>query len=122
MTNSILIVDDDLVGRTLLKGALDEYETALAEDGFTALKTISASHPDLILLDVNMPGMDGFEVCKKLKESPATAEIPIIFITGLSQTTDISRAFREGAVDFITKPFEISEVQARIKTHLTLKN
>lgn len=119
--NSILIVDDDVVGRTLLKKALEAYECTLAEDGFAALKATNISIPDLILLDVNMPGMDGFQVCKKLKQSPVTAEIPIIFITGLSQTSDISRGFQEGAVDFITKPFEISEVRARVKTHISLK-
>jgi CheY-like chemotaxis protein len=119
--NSVLIVDDDLVNSELLKRALCDYEIKVAEDGFAALQAITCCRPDLILLDVMMPGMDGFEVCRKLKEMPETAEIPIIFITGLSDHRKVNQGFQEGAVDFITKPFEINEVRARVNTHLSLK-
>jgi len=120
--NLILVVDDDIVNRSLLEKALSEYEVMVADDGFYALQAIALRLPDLILLDIMMPEMDGFEVCRKLKEAPETAEIPIIFITGLNDHRKISQGFEEGAVDFITKPFEITEVRARVNTHILLKN
>ena len=77
--------------------------------------------PDIILLDIIMPGMDGYDVCKKIKENKETADIPIIFLTAITEIESKSRGFELGAVDYITKPFEILEVKARIRTHLSLK-
>jgi DNA-binding response OmpR family regulator len=76
--------------------------------------------PDLILLDINMPDMDGFQVCERLKSIPGLSDIPVIFISALNETEDKARAFRSGAVDYISKPFQFEEVDARVKTHLRL--
>lgn len=120
----ILIVDDVPRNIQVLGALLNKFECelAVAMNGQQALDTVSKIQPDLILLDVMMPIMDGHEVCMRLKESNETKEIPIIFITAKSETEDIIKGFELGAVDYVTKPFIGSELLARVKTHLTLKN
>ncbi len=122
--NSILIVDDSLENLELLCLFLRDagFGVEVAEDGETALKKVSQSLPDLILLDVVMPGLDGFETCRRLKENETTREIPVIFMTALVNTSDKVKGFELGAVDHITKPLQPEEVLARITTHLTIKN
>lgn len=117
----ILLVDDSNENLDFLNEALREsYEVIIAKDGLQALRVVNRRRPDLILLDIVMPGMDGYEVCTELKSSPATREIPIIFLTGLANQLDKSRGFNLGAVDYITKPFNIVEVKARVKNQLLI--
>jgi DNA-binding response OmpR family regulator len=94
----------------------------VAENGEGALQRAGYAQPDIILLDVLMPGMDGFETCRRLKENEETKAIPVIFMTALSDTVDKVKGFEAGAVDYVTKPVEVEEVLARIQTHLTLRN
>jgi DNA-binding response OmpR family regulator len=103
----ILVVDDTPKNLQLLMTILsaEKYTIHVAQDGVQALKKAQAIKPDLILLDVNMPEMDGFETCKQLKSSPATEEIPVIFLTARTETEDIVKGFELGAVDYVTKPF-----------------
>lgn len=117
---NILIIDDQLDSLRLLTNILSEqgYEVSSAISGVMALKTLQAIEPDLILLDVNMPHMNGYTICEKLKDNPNTCEIPIIFISALDNTFDKVKAFRVGGVDYITKPFQVEEVLARIENHL----
>lgn len=118
----ILIVDDNAKNLQLLnKVLLDQgYRVIVAQDGAEALKAAEIL-PDLILLDIMMPEMDGFETCKKLKESPLTKDIPVIFLTAKNATEDIVKGFEVGAIDYVNKPFNFSELLARVKTHLQLK-
>ncbi|WP_300672642.1 HD domain-containing phosphohydrolase [Desulfoluna sp.] len=118
----ILLVDDTKANIDILVETLkDDYKLGVALDGKKAIEYSHANRLDLILLDVLMPGMDGFDVCKRLKENPATCDIPIIFITAMDAPANKRKGLSIGAVDYITKPFDISEVKARVKTHLTLK-
>jgi len=119
----ILVVDDNLVNLDVLADFLDDdgYETLFATDGNSALERVPLARPDLILLDVLMPGISGFDVCKKLKEDEETRNIPIIFMTALSDVESKVRGFRLGAVDYITKPINMSEALARIRTHMTVQ-
>ncbi|MDD2367160.1 MAG: two-component system response regulator [Desulfuromonadaceae bacterium] len=119
----ILIVDDTPENITILMELLcDEYAVVVASNGQRALQLAgSESPPDLILLDIMMPGMSGYEVCSKLKENPYTADIPVVFVTGLSDESDEQRGLDLGAVDFILKPFSPSLVRARVRNHLELK-
>jgi len=119
----ILIVDDEPIKQKILTGILSKagYQVRMVADGETALREVGFFQPDLILLDVKMPGMDGFEVCERLKETPDTRDIPVIFISVLEETADKVRAFRVGGVDYIPKPFQVDEVLARVKTHLALR-
>lgn len=120
---TVLVVDDTLENIDVLKGMLREnYKIKVALSGVKALSLIEKSHPDIILLDVMMPEMNGYEVCTILKNNPTTKHIPIIFVTGKNQTGDETRGFKLGAVDYITKPVIPDLVQARIKTHLALAN
>jgi DNA-binding response OmpR family regulator/anti-sigma regulatory factor (Ser/Thr protein kinase) len=119
--SKILLVDDYLLNNTLLARALAMYKVGMASNGDEALAQVAMEPPDLILLDINMPGMDGFEVCRRLKQSPASREIPIIFLTALDDATTIAKGFQLGGVDYITKPIDVVEVQARVRNHLTLK-
>lgn len=118
----VLIVDDTPENLTVLREILTEqdYHVRPAISGDLALKAIQAENPDLVLLDIMMPGMDGFEVCRKMKKHPDTKEIPVIFISALSETEDKVAGFAAGGVDYITKPFQKAEVLARVRTHLTL--
>lgn len=118
---SILIVDDEPVNLKVLKQLLqDEYCLSFAKSGEDALVLIARERPNLILLDVMMPGMTGLEVCHRLKQDPATQHIPVIFVTALSDETDETTGFEYGAVDYITKPISPAVVRARIRTHLSL--
>lgn len=122
-TATILVVDDVSTNRHLLTAVLtiDGYQVVTASNGPRALDMVAANQPDLILLDVMMPDMTGYEVCQRLKASPTTQHIPIIFISALDQTKDKVNAFSSGGVDYITKPFHPDEVLARVATHLTLR-
>ncbi len=121
--HSILIVDDTPENIMLMNGLLrDHYRTRVANGGERALKiALMDPKPDLILLDIMMPDMDGFEVCRRLKANPATADIPVIFLTARSEIDDEQTGFDAGAVDYITKPISPPIVMARVKTHLALK-
>jgi putative two-component system response regulator len=118
----VLIVDDTESNVDILVEALGEdYEVAVAMDGPTALELAAEHVPDCILLDIMMPGMDGYEVCRRLKADPTTAEIPVIFLSAMTEIDNKTKGFTLGAVDYVTKPFEILEVKARIETHLSLR-
>jgi two-component system cell cycle sensor histidine kinase/response regulator CckA len=117
----VLIVDDNLANLRSLGDMLEaDYEVRVATSGPAALESVKASAPDLILLDAMMPGMDGYDVCSRLKANPDFQAIPVIFISALGESEPKIRAFREGAVDYITKPFQADEVVARVRTHLQL--
>ncbi|SBW01156.1 Response regulator receiver modulated metal dependent phosphohydrolase (fragment) [uncultured delta proteobacterium] len=120
---TILVVDDTPDNITLLCGLLgDQYKNKVATNGQKALQIAFAEpHPDLILLDIMMPGMDGYEVCRQLQANPATSTIPIIFLTAKSQDEDETKGFELGAVDYITKPITPAILMARVQTHLALK-
>jgi len=120
---AILIVDDSLGNLQILADMLKNknYHLQVARDGAEALQVASQKAPDLILMDIVMPEMDGYEVCQRLKCQPETKETPIIFISALSELDDKVKGFEAGGVDFITKPFQREEVFARIDTHLKLK-
>ncbi|MBF0140131.1 MAG: SpoIIE family protein phosphatase [Magnetococcales bacterium] len=119
----ILVVDDTPENIDVLKGALiQEYTVRPAPNGQIALKAaLVPPYPDLVLLDIMMPGMDGYEVCRRLKANKETSDIPVIFVTARSEEADEIEGLKLGAVDYITKPFSIPIVQARIKTHLELR-
>ena len=119
----ILVVDDNSENRKILGNLLTKngYEVGSASDGFKALKFIENILPDLILLDVMMPGMDGFEVCRKIKNDLTTKNIPIIFLTAKTNTEDIVKGFKLGGVDYVSKPFNSEELLARVNTHIELK-
>lgn len=118
----VLIVDDDVINLDVLVESLqDAYRIGIAKNGVKALEYINASKPDLVLLDVMMPEMDGFEVCEQLKASQETKDIVVIFLTALQDTESKHRGFELGAVDYITKPFNTVEVRARVQTHLSVK-
>jgi len=123
-SESVLIVDDNATNLQVLAEILKsrEYKIAMAKNGVKALHFIDKIKPDLILLDIMMPEMNGFEVCRKLKENHDTKEIPIIFISALSDTSDKIKGFEAGGVDYITKPFQKEEVLARVKAHMDLRN
>ncbi|MBE9143394.1 diguanylate cyclase domain-containing protein [Planktothrix mougeotii] len=120
---SILLVDDKPDNLRLLSTMLMEhqYEVRRVTKGVMALKTAKAAPPDLIVLDIKLPDLDGYEVCQALKSDPMTAEIPIIFISALDNVLDKVKAFSVGGVDYITKPFQVEEVLVRVKNHLTLR-
>lgn len=119
----ILIVDDTIANLQLLAGMLKEdgYKVRPASSGKIALEAIAKKAPDLILLDIKMPEMDGYEVCTRLKSNPITYHIPVLFISALTDVGDKLRAFEVGGLDYINKPFQIEEVKARVSTHLQLK-
>lgn len=123
MPETILIVDDTPANLSVLVDTLSEagYQLMVAEDGEDALAQTAHTRPDLILLDVMMPGLDGFETCARLKASADTRDIPVIFMTALNETGEKVRAFGAGAVDYITKPIQHEEALARIGTHLTIR-
>ncbi len=119
---TILIADDNPTNLNVLFEYLSAqgYQVLVAEDGTGALEQALYSLPDLILLDVMMPGLDGFETCQKLKESPQTRDIPVIFMTAISETAYVLKGFSVGAVDYLTKPLQREEVLVRVKNHLSI--
>lgn len=123
-TGVILVVDDTPTNLEILFDYLSDsgFRLLVAEDGESAIETAKYALPDLILLDVLMPGMDGFETCRRLKADAATAEIPVVFMTALTETLDKVKGFNLGAVDYITKPFQQEEVLVRVKTLLKLQD
>jgi len=120
---TLLIVDDVPINLKMLMNYLGSlnYKILVAEEGANALSIAASSQPDLILLDVMMPNMDGFETCRRLKAQDSTRDIPVIFMTGLGSTTDKVTGFQVGGVDYLIKPVQYEEVLARIRTHLTLR-
>jgi DNA-binding response OmpR family regulator/DNA-binding CsgD family transcriptional regulator len=117
---TVMIVDDTPANLALLSDALVEqgYRVLVATDGYSALEQLELIRPDLILLDGMMPGIDGFETCRRIKANPVTATIPILFMTALGELDDLLRGFDEGAVDYIVKPFRNEEVLARVGAHI----
>ena len=117
----VLIVDDTRTNIQILMQALrDDYKLGVVTSGTKALEYALTNRPDLILLDIMMPEMDGYEVCERLKADARTREIPVVFLTALDEVQDKARGFALGAVDYITKPFEVVEVTARVHTHLQI--
>jgi two-component system, sensor histidine kinase and response regulator len=119
----ILIVDDQPNNLKVISSVLaDKYSISVANSGENALKILTKVIPQLILLDIMMPGMNGFEVCEKLKANDSTKEIPVVFLTAKTEISDLVTGFNHGAVDYITKPFNATEVLVRINNHLSLAN
>lgn len=120
----LLLVEDNIVSMTIMSRVLERagYDVIKATDGEMALTVIAREQPALVLLDVILPGIDGYAVCRAIKQNPETAEIPVIFMTTISETENIVAAFEMGAVDYITKPIRSMEALARIRTHLTLRD
>ena len=120
---SVLVVDDTLQNLELLSEMLKArgYRVRPVPSGDLALQAAKNNPPDLVLLDIHMPDMDGYEVCERLKADEKLQDIPVLFISGLSEVTDKVRAFRVGGADYITKPFQFEEVEARVATHLELR-
>lgn len=121
---TILAVDDNPANLEVLSDYLTEFgfTVLLKQDGGKALELLQRKLPDLILLDILMPGLDGFETCQRLKQNPKTQDIPVIFMSALTDTVDKIKGFELGAVDYITKPFQYEEVLARVKAHLTIQH
>jgi two-component system, sensor histidine kinase and response regulator len=119
---SVLVVDDTPANLSLLCGMLKErgYRVRPVPSGDLALDAAWSDPPDLVLLDISMPEMDGFEVCRRLKADPRSAEIPVVFLTAHTEPTEKVKAFALGGVDYVTKPFQIEEVHARVATHIEL--
>jgi class 3 adenylate cyclase len=122
MSSRILVIEDAPANiqalSAILKGA--GYQISIATNGRQGLEALERVRPDLILLDIMMPEMDGFETCRRIKASPAWREIPVIFLTARTETADIVQGFELGAVDYVAKPFNAHELLARVKTHLTI--
>ena len=117
----VLIVDDSPEALGFLTEALEQsgFSVLIATSGGSALNIVGRITPDIILLDAVMPGMDGFETCLKLKADPAASPVPVVFMTGLTETEHVVRALEAGGVDYLTKPINIDELRARIRVHLT---
>jgi CheY-like chemotaxis protein len=119
----VLVVDDNPVNQKVLVGVLQSagIGTVTAADGLEALERAAKHKPDLVLLDVMMPDMDGYEVCRLLKRHVNTRDLPVIFLTVKSETADIVKGFESGGVDYVAKPFQSLELLARVRTHIELK-
>ncbi|WP_213880209.1 response regulator [Pseudomonas sp. dw_358] len=117
---TILIVDDAPDNLALLSDALDDagYRVLVALDGNSALNRIQRRRPDLILLDALMPGLDGFDTCRRIKANAGSADIPVLFMTALTESEHVVKGFEAGAIDYVTKPIECNEVLARVASHL----
>jgi two-component system, sensor histidine kinase and response regulator len=120
---TILVVDDNQENLKVISNFLKEknYKIALAIDGESTFEVLEGNKIDLVLLDIMMPGLDGFEVCRIMKEKPETKDIPVIFLTARNETEDIVKGFQSGGVDYITKPFRKEELFARVNSHIQLK-
>lgn len=123
MTEEILVVNDTPASLRLMSELLTHhgYHVRPAVSGALALKSVAAKTPDLILLDVSMPGMDGYEVCRRLKADAKSSHIPVIFTSAFGDTSQKVTGFEAGGIDYITKPIEAEEVLARVRTHLRLR-
>jgi phosphoserine phosphatase RsbU/P len=124
MEENLLIIDDipeniQVLGHALAK---ERYSVSFATDGQQALEMIAENNFDLILLDIMMPRMDGYEVCRRLKSMPGKKDVPVIFLTARTASEDIVKGFQAGAVDYVTKPFNAHELLARVRTHIELTN
>lgn len=119
----ILVVDDTAFNLKIIFDLLDKehYEVLVAQSGKKALEILEATEPDLVLLDIMMPELDGFDVLKKIKAHPSWNEIPVIFVTAKSSHDSLVEGFQLGAVDYVTKPFQANELLARIQTHVALR-
>ena len=119
----VLVVDDEPSGAEALGILLEQagYDVRTASSGREALQSAATTAPDLVLLDVHMPHMDGFETCIRLHELPGLADLPVIFLTGSANHSDVAKAFTTGAMDYVTKPFVLEELLARVRTHIDLK-
>ena len=119
----VLVVDDTIENLRLLSNMLSEegYDVRAVTNGPQALEAVERDPPDVILLDISMPEMDGYEVCRRLKARDRSKDVPVIFLTALTDTADKVRAFDAGGVDYVTKPFQLEEVLARVKTQVTLR-
>ena len=119
-TGDILIVDDTPANLQVLGGILKDegYRVRPVPNGSVALRAVAQRLPDLILLDIKMPEMDGYEVCRQLKASPQFREVPVVFLSGLSEAEDKAKAYAAGGVGYITKPFQFEEVLSTVRTHL----
>jgi two-component system sensor histidine kinase/response regulator len=122
MEKTVLVVDDIAPNRNLLRETLEPrgYEVLLASNGALALKVVERTRPNVILMDVNMPDMDGYEACRRMKSNPELAAIPVIFITANDDPESLVRGFEAGGVDYITKPFKEKEVLMRVETHVKI--
>ena len=120
---SVLIVEDTIDTLRLLSDLLSEqgYDVRAVTNGRQAIQAVERDPPDLILLDIGLPEVDGYEVCRHLRASERSQDVPVIFITALTDTVDKVRAFEAGGVDYVTKPFQVEEVLARVKTHVALR-
>lgn len=120
----ILIVDDNAQNLELIQAYLEDFEckTVVACDGLEALDVVARTKPDLVLLDVMMPKMSGFEVCRRLKNDPTTSDIPVIMVTALNEFRDIERGIDSGTDDFVSKPVNRLELLTRVRTMLKLKH
>jgi DNA-binding response OmpR family regulator len=121
---TILIIDDNPANLGLLFDYLETkgFKVLVDTDGESALKAVSQAEPDIILLDILMPGADGFEICRRLKANFKTCDIPVIFMTALTDSADEVKGLELGAVDYITKPLQVEKVLARVTTHLTVRS
>lgn len=119
--SKILIVDDNPANIDILLELLNMFDVRAVLDGISALEAVKEELPDLILLDITMPGMDGFEVCRRLKEDPKSKHVPVIFLSASADDESIVKGFDVGGVDYITKPYLVKEIVARIQTHLKLR-
>ena len=120
--NIVMVVDDQPVNLKMLHDALHKQYTVLAaSSGERALYQLEHSRPDIVLLDVMMPGLDGFETCQRIHAIPGLEELPIIFMTALTEVKDKVKGFESGGVDYLTKPLELAEVRERLKTHLGIQ-
>jgi DNA-binding response OmpR family regulator len=120
---TVLVVDDhpDQLSALFTDLHLNGYSLLIAQNGAAAFTVLDRVRPDLILLDVRLPDMDGFEICRRLKQSGTWREIPVLFTTGITELESKVEGFQAGGADYITKPFQLEEVLARIKTHLTIR-
>ncbi|BFM17160.1 hypothetical protein R50073_33430 [Maricurvus nonylphenolicus] len=120
-SKTILVVDDSEDSVSILLELLSDYDLLVALDGESALEMLIEEQVDLVLLDIQMPGIDGYETCRRLKSQPDIADIPVVFITAETTAEAIDKAYEMGAVDYISKPFKPREVRVRVHNHLSLQ-